>query len=345
MATTNELFTHTLKGVSRSFYLTLRVLPTAMRQPIGLAYLLARAADTLSDTTAIPHEKRSKVLHLFRDQLVVPAVDVHVLSTIQACVQGRLDNAHEQTLLQRLPELFTLLHRQSGDDKEKIITVVRTLTSGMVFDLDTFPMEESGDIGALTTSEELDRYTYLVAGCVGEFWTQMSVSHVPALKHWDKQSYAKLGIRLGKALQLTNILRDVAQDLRIGRCYLPIESLSKFDLSVAMLKNATQGESVEQCLHHYISIAAAHYMAAIDYVLGIPRHCIRLRLAALWPMLIGIESLLRLKQQARWLDPNTVCKVDRSWVYRMLATSTLQAPSNSLVRRRLKKMLGALNND
>ena len=39
-----------LKGVSRSFYLTLRVLPANLRQPVGLAYLLARAADTIADT-------------------------------------------------------------------------------------------------------------------------------------------------------------------------------------------------------------------------------------------------------------------------------------------------------
>ena len=45
-----------LKSVSRSFYLTLRVLPTGMRDPVGLAYLLARAADTIADTSLIPPE-------------------------------------------------------------------------------------------------------------------------------------------------------------------------------------------------------------------------------------------------------------------------------------------------
>ena len=38
-----------LRGVSRSFYLSLRILPAALREPIGLAYLLARAADTVAD--------------------------------------------------------------------------------------------------------------------------------------------------------------------------------------------------------------------------------------------------------------------------------------------------------
>jgi len=48
----NRLLQDVLKGVSRSFYLTLRVLPKKLREPIGLAYLLARTADTLTDRLA-----------------------------------------------------------------------------------------------------------------------------------------------------------------------------------------------------------------------------------------------------------------------------------------------------
>ena len=53
-----RLLTDTLRGVSRAFYLTLRVLPQDLRAPIGLAYLLARAADTISDTTLLPPSAR-----------------------------------------------------------------------------------------------------------------------------------------------------------------------------------------------------------------------------------------------------------------------------------------------
>ena len=58
-----------LKSVSRSFYLTLRVLPTGMRDPVGLAYLLARAADTIADTSLIPPEKRMELLLSLRSQV------------------------------------------------------------------------------------------------------------------------------------------------------------------------------------------------------------------------------------------------------------------------------------
>src|ERR1700709_2023076 len=58
-----------LKGVSRSFYLTLRVLPAGMRDPIGPAYLLARAADTIADTSLIPPGQRLELLLSLRSQV------------------------------------------------------------------------------------------------------------------------------------------------------------------------------------------------------------------------------------------------------------------------------------
>ena len=73
----------------------------------------------------------------------------------------------------------------------------------------------------LKDSVELDRYTYLVAGCVGEFWTEMMAAHTRPLATWDMARMSELGVRFGKALQLTNVLRDVSKDLRLGRCYLP----------------------------------------------------------------------------------------------------------------------------
>src|SRR5258706_3083147 len=60
------LLTDLLKAVSRSFNLTLRVLPAAVRPQIGLAYLLARTTDTIADTELVPIEKRLDALHEMR---------------------------------------------------------------------------------------------------------------------------------------------------------------------------------------------------------------------------------------------------------------------------------------
>ena len=62
----NEL----LRATSRSFYLTLRVLPGAIRPQIGLAYLLARTTDTIADTEILPVESRLDALQKLRERLL-----------------------------------------------------------------------------------------------------------------------------------------------------------------------------------------------------------------------------------------------------------------------------------
>ena len=59
-----------LKATSRSFYLTLRVLPAAVRPQIGLAYLLARTTDTIADTEILPVEQRLDALQKLRERIL-----------------------------------------------------------------------------------------------------------------------------------------------------------------------------------------------------------------------------------------------------------------------------------
>lgn len=326
-----QLFRDILKGVSRSFYLTLRVLPAQLREPIALAYLLARAADTLADTTVLPQTQRLQYLNAFK-RYVLDTDLVAESDNIQHALQGHLENPDEARLLHMLPQLFTLFTAQSDADKSLIRRVVNTLLDGMIFDLDTFPMEESGEVKALQHEIELDKYTYMVAGCVGEFWTDISMLHVPALAVWDRDKLVEQGVRFGKALQLTNILRDLPRDLRIGRCYLPQEWLSQQNLHVDDLFNISNIDKAQALLRRGIVIALKYYEAAERYLLAIPRHCLRLRLAVLWPMMIGLATLQKLATSTNWLDFDTTIRIDRRWVYTMIAQSLVKAGSNTGLR-------------
>lgn len=324
------LFQDVLKGVSRSFYLTLRVLPVAVREPIALAYLLARAADTLADTTVLPSEQRLAQLHRFKALVAQPDLAGDCID-IQSALQGRLDNQDEQRLLALLPKLLELLALQTEQDQALIRQVVATLTDGMVFDLDTFPAEESGEILALQRQDELDCYTYLVAGCVGEFWTKVSMTHVTALSHWDGNRLTELGVGYGQGLQMTNILRDLPRDLRIGRCYLPQAWLDRHQLSIEQLLQQSNSELAKPLLQQGIGLALQQFEVAQDYVLAIPRHCIRLRLAALWPLMIGLGTLAKLSASKHWLDVDATIKVDRQWLYKMILKSLFVVASNVLL--------------
>ncbi len=67
--TTHDLGGPLLASVSRSFYLTIRILPAELREPIGLAYLLARASDTIADTADAPASVRLRHLAAFGEMI------------------------------------------------------------------------------------------------------------------------------------------------------------------------------------------------------------------------------------------------------------------------------------
>lgn len=336
-----HLLTEQLKSVSRAFYLTLRVLPRDLRQPVGLAYLLARAADTIADTTILPPEKRLTLLKTFQQQLVGPA-SLQILESIAADVatQTKASKASIETsflkaecsLLKSLPHAFSLLESLPENDRRLVRRVVTTLTEGMEFDLKTFPPEAAKKITPLETSSQLDNYTYLVAGCVGEFWTEITAAHTKSLVKWDIQRMSDLGVRFGKALQMTNILRDVSKDLRIGRCYIPTESLARHRLTPAQLTDTASSQKAKPILAEHLRLALAHYDAAAEYVLAISRRSWRLRLAALWPILIGLATLGLLAKNENWLSPEASSKVGRGWVYRMMALSLPAVGSDTVLR-------------
>ena len=137
-----------LRGVSRSFYLTLRVLPEELRRPVGLAYLLARAADTIADSRLVDPELRLMYLLKFRDQTAGP-VNSDDLREIGEAVAGYQELSFERELLMVLPQAFDLLEGTREPDRGMVRGVVATLTEGMEFDLRTFPAEGSGNLAAL----------------------------------------------------------------------------------------------------------------------------------------------------------------------------------------------------
>ena len=327
-----------LKGVSRSFYLTIRVLPSNMRQPVAVAYLLARAADTIADTRALPPHERLEKLLAFRAQVEGQSpfdkLGVEAVSRIVSGVRGPGDGASpaETALLGSVGSVFALLEAMPESERARIRSVVITLTRGMELDLTTFPAEDSGRVAALQSPEELDCYTYLVAGCVGGFWTTVATAHERRLSSWDVNRMSALGVRFGKALQLTNVLRDVPRDLRNGRCYLPEPELARAGLTPADLLDPANSSRARSVLTPWIRVALGHFGVAEAYLLATPRRCLRLRLATLWPILLGLATLDKLVCNDAWLDPERPSRVRRRWVYGMMARSLLAAPSDTLLR-------------
>lgn len=327
-----------LKSVSRSFYLSLRVLPAKLREPIGIAYLLARAADTIADTSLISPENRIELLLALRAQVTGSNHQTVGDRFATDTTIGQTD-PREHMLLTMLDQVIALLDELGEQDRNIVRGVVTTLTQGMEFDLCRFPDERSGRIATLDTLSELDQYTYLVAGCVGEFWTDLSCTHITALHHWNVTEMSQCGIRFGKALQMTNILRDCAKDLRIGRCYLPTDVLDTAGLTAKDLLIPQSATAAREPLIALMHLTLEHFRAAERYTLAIPTRCVRLRLACLWPILIGLKTLERIANSDAWLEPTSIIKITRGEVYRVVLSSLPMAGSNLLARRGINRLI------
>src|SRR6185503_15131765 len=245
-----------------------------------------------------------------------------VLAVARACSLHQT-RAAERKLLERLPEALARLEALTPTDRLEVRAVLATLTSGMIFDLTRFPGEDENGLAAIETLEELDHYIYMVAGCVGPFWTVLHVTHRKRLGDWALREMSEEGVSFGKALQLTNVLRDVPGDLAHGRCYLPARELAALGMAPSDLLEAAGAARARPLLDRLLGVALEHYDAAWRYTLAIPRREWRMRLACAWPLLIGQATLEALAAHPSPLAATPAVKVPRAAVRRILARSTL----------------------
>ncbi|HWQ92933.1 MAG TPA: phytoene/squalene synthase family protein [Clostridia bacterium] len=323
-----DLLTTLLRDVSRSFYLTLRVLPGAIRRQMGLAYLLARTTDTVADTELVPLDIRLETLRRLRESILGETgekLDLHELARNQG-------TPAEQVLLGRVEASLSLLDTLSPGDLARVRAVLETIISGQTLDLERFRRAGPTNVVSLDEAQELDDYTYRVAGCVGEFWTKMCRAHLFAQASIDEAWLLTSGVRFGKGLQLVNILRDLPRDLRQGRCYIPSATLKAASLKPADLldpRNEPQFRPVYNCL---LEVAEAHLKTGWAYTNALPSGNARVRLACAWPILIGLKTIARLRA-GRVLDPAQKIKVTRREVRNLVLRSLVLYPIHPLWRR------------
>ena len=280
-----------LKATSRSFYLTLRVLPAAVRPQIGLAYLLARTTDTIADTEIVPLDRRLEALQRLRERILGQSSAPLNLSEFAVQQVSPIEKA----LLGKIGDGLAMLQSFSPADQKLIREVLATITSGQELDLRRFEKASAEKIVALETAAELDDYTYRVAGCVGEFWTRMCRAHLFPRARLDEKQFIADGIRFGKGLQLVNILRDLPGDLKKGRCYLPMENLEPAELFPEILLSPVNETKFLPLFRKYLDEAAAHLTAGWRYTNTLPFGQFRVRLACAWPILIGVKTIERLR--------------------------------------------------
>ena len=307
---TRPLQTTILRSVSRSFYLSIRFLPAQLREPVALAYLLARATDSVADTTGISNVVRIETLKMLSDGIGGKA-SRDVVVNLTASFVPLQANGSERQLLESLPTCLNWLDQLEQADHSDIRAVLDKITRGQVLDLQRF--DNPQEIRALSTAADLDEYTYLVAGCVGEFWTRLCFRHVRNFAGWSEDEMLALGKRYGMALQLVNVLRDAGSDLRAGRCYFPEYELREAHLTASQI--LSEPKRFQPIYQTWLEKAKTGLEWGVQYSRAIRDR--RVRAATVLPALIGARTLALLDEAGPMALQRTV-KVPRREVRAMI---------------------------
>jgi phytoene synthase len=143
------------------------------------------------------------------------------------------------------------------------------------------------DLGCVRIKDwpELDRYCYHVAAVVGLIMVHVMTEPAPELLRPARD--------LGTAMQLTNILRDIGEDLQRDRVYLPADELERYNLCEEDLANQRCDELFRAMMRAQIDRARDYYRAAEPGILALPddgsRYCARLMSTVYGAILDEIE--------------------------------------------------------
>lgn len=217
---------------SKTFYMGTLLMPEAKRRAIWAIYVWCRRTDELVDGPQAKFTTESTLDH-WESQLE---------ALFKGHPKDNLDVAMVDTL-----ERFDL-----------DIQPFRDMISGQRMDLHRSRYE---------TFDELKLYCYRVAGTVGLMSTVVmgmdtEVNTAPWMSRNPKVAPIDEAISLGMANQLTNILRDVGEDARRGRIYLPLEDLALFDYTEADLMNGVIDDRWRALMRFQIQRALKYYQEA-----------------------------------------------------------------------------------
>lgn len=225
----SELLERLLARTSRTFALSVPLLPEPLRREVTVAYLLLRIADTLEDEASWPAAERIEALErlaaLLRGTECEPAAVAAVLRGAEVAHEGYAE------LLREAAHVFAAYRGLECRSRSAIAAHVLRTIEGMAHFL--------ARAGVLASLAELRAYCYAVAGLVGELCTALFAARCATLAPCTAR-LARLAGAFGEGLQLVNILKDEAVDRGCGRSYVPpgIDRARLFALAAADLRRA-----------------------------------------------------------------------------------------------------------
>lgn len=323
-----------LPKVSRTFAACIRLLPQPVQHQVLVAYLLCRVADTAEDTAELPVATKEALLTSFRDRLADdrPADDWRATFTTPRIPDEELAREADAVLHE--------FRRLSPAAQDAIRPWVQEMCMGMASFAAKHARARPDHLEALESVEELDRYCYYVAGTVGHLLTDLFCLHSGRFTPDHRGRLKALSTSFGLGLQLTNIIKDVADDRRRGWSFVPRQLCRLANIDPENLCDSRHMAESHRVMEQLIRKARRHLHDALRYCCALPRSQYGIRLFCLTPLFFAVRTLAVAERDQRLLDPDHKVKITRGDVYRTLSMAHVVAPSNHLVRAYYRQLVG-----
>lgn len=253
----NEL----LQGVSRTFALTIPLLPSSLSFVVSNAYLLCRTIDTIEDEPALDFNQKKIQCRRFAE-VVEGRRDPRAFAEGLFPLLSRGTKVAEQELVACTERVVGITHCLGAKVQQAIGRCIKIMSEGMI------QFQKKQDPAGLSTLEEMNRYCYVVAGVVGEMLTDLFCLHSSSTARHQEEMMA-LATSFGQGLQMTNILKDFWEDQQRGACWLPQDIFSENDFQLQELSQHHRDNRFEKSFVKLIGIAHAHLRNAFKYTLYI----------------------------------------------------------------------------
>ena len=315
-----------LPGVSRTFALSIRLLPGALGRAVLTAYLLCRIADTVEDDHAMTPERKGELLDALVRALDAPDDAERYPAVATELVAG--DATHVE-LVRRSDLVFVLYRSLPEGSRLRVRHWVAEMAAGMKKFAQRYP--RGIRIGTL---EEYREYCYYVAGTVGHMLTDLWHEHTRAIGVAEYRMLWKRCRAFGEALQTVNILKDIAWDAtRENAIYIPEEALRQRGGSHATLLSPEFAAASHAVVEEFIQLAWRDLDQALEYFVSIPRRAVSVRAFCVLPLLFAYATLRELGHSRAMLRTGETVKISRGEVKSLMVAGLALVMSNSGVRR------------
>jgi farnesyl-diphosphate farnesyltransferase len=308
-----------LPKVSRTFALAINGLPEPLRGEVCVAYLVCRVLDTVEDAPGLLAAQRWGLMEPVLTQM---KTDGNPLPGFWHEEVARLlpdrSSPHDLALLRDGDSLLAAFCACRPAARLVMARWVTEMGKGMV-EYSARMGEGEGTLKTLRTMADLDRYCYYIAGTVGYLLTDLFFlhsSHIGQERFYELQADAEA---FGLGLQKVNIVKDLADDVRRGWCFIPTDLLDAESLQPEAFADPSRADAVYAAVRPVLADAAGHLGCAWRYLTNVPLEEREIRLFLAYSLFFALRTLALVAANPGALVAPKKLKISRLEVAKIVA--------------------------